>query len=162
MEENKTIFNYIGQTFSTFGVIVALFIILGCIVGDSAGNYSTLFALGKQGFSMNTLFQLLLMSATISLGHTVFLTDRWIKNMPLLLRNICFFLTVIIAAVCFSCVFSWFPIDNIDAWIGFLISFAICSVAGIVVGRLKEQTENRKMAKTLDRIRQEENGIRID
>ena len=51
MEENKTIFNYIGQTFSTFGVIVALFIILGCIVGDSARDYSAL-ALCFPGFQL--------------------------------------------------------------------------------------------------------------
>ena len=47
MEEKKTIFNYIGQAFATFGIIVTLFIAFSLIIGESSGEYSTLFVLGK-------------------------------------------------------------------------------------------------------------------
>lgn len=59
----------------------------------------------------------------------------------------------IISFVVFVIVFSWFPIGDIKAWIGFLLSFAVCSCIGVFVGRMREQAENKKMEEALDKYR---------
>ena len=55
MEENKTIFNYLGEIFAMFGIIVLMFVILGYLMDEEMREYSSLFALGKEGLSMSTL-----------------------------------------------------------------------------------------------------------
>lgn len=153
MEDNTKLFNFINQVFATFGIIVLFFLILGYVVGESVSMYSTLFAFGKEGFSTATLLQLLFMSVIISIGREIFLTDHWIKNLIMLWRNVCFFVVVIIAVVLFVVVFEWFPIDDVKAWISFFLSFSVCTVIGIIISRIKEQAEDKKMAQALDRFR---------
>ena len=75
------------------------------------------------------------------------------KNMPLVLRNICFFAVIILAMVFFCCVFSWFPVSNVKAWIGFMLSFFECTTISIVIGRIKEKVENKKMDQALQSIK---------
>ena len=105
MEENKTIFNYLGEIFAMFGIIVLMFVILGYLMDEEMREYSSLFALGKEGLSMSTLLQLFVLSVIISLGKNIFFTDRWIKNMALVVRIICFFAVIILAMVLFCCAF---------------------------------------------------------
>lgn len=107
MEEHKTIFNYISQIFATYGITIVIFIILGCIIGDEAATYSSLYALGRQGYSLATLIQLFAMSVIITLTQILFLSDRWIKNLSIIVRSSCFFVSVILAIVVFVIVFSW-------------------------------------------------------
>ena len=47
MEDKKTIFDYLGQLFATYGITVAIFIVFGMVVGEGAREFSTLFALGN-------------------------------------------------------------------------------------------------------------------
>ena len=105
MENNKTIFTYISQVFATFGIILLLFVLFGLTIGDSVKEYSSLFALGRHGFSTATILQLFLLSVIISLAQITFLTDRWIRNLALILRNILFFTTVILTIVIFVILF---------------------------------------------------------
>ena len=46
MEDKKTVFNYIGQMFSIYGVMIMIFIVINLIIGNEAGSVSTLFSLG--------------------------------------------------------------------------------------------------------------------
>ena len=141
MENNKTIFTYISQVFATFGIILLLFVLFGLTIGDSAKEYSSLFTLGSQGFSTATILQLFLLSVIISLAQITFLTDRWIQNLALILRNILFFTTIILTIVIFVILFDWFA-----------LSFAACTAASVAISRLKEKTENKKMEQALGRM----------
>ena len=58
-----------------------------------------MFSLGKEGLSISTLAQLLLLSGIITIVQMAFLTDRLIKNMSIVKRYILFFLSVMIATV---------------------------------------------------------------
>ena len=49
MEEKKTIFDYIGQLFATYGIIVAIFLIFGSCIGSLAKGHSSLFPWEKKG-----------------------------------------------------------------------------------------------------------------
>lgn len=156
MEQNKTIFSYIGQLFATYGVIVTIFIVFTCIIGDNAKNISTLYSLGNLGLSLATLVQLLALAGVITLAQVAFLTDCWIKSMNMILRNILFFLVICVGIGIFAAVFTWFPINNIMAWVAFAISFTICTVISVLISKLQENAENKKMEQALAKIKKQD------
>lgn len=153
MEDNKTIFNYIGQVFATYGMILFIFIIFGSLIGDIASGYSSLFELGNQGFSIATLLQLFVLAFIITVAQVAFLTDRWIKNLSLFFRNVLFFGIVVLTIIIFVILFGWFPIDDVKSWIGFVLSFVVCTAIGVTISRMEEQAENRKMEQALNKIK---------
>lgn len=153
MDEKKTIFNYIAQIFATFGVIVLIFTVFTLVVGENARGYSTLFELGGKGISASVLLQLLLLAFLISVGQVLFLTDAAIKKMPMALRYFFFFLLVMAAVVVFVIVFGWFPMNNISAWIGFALSFIVCTAVSILLTNLAQRAENKKMEEALKRYK---------
>ena len=160
MEEKKTIFNYISQAFATFGIIVLIFIVFGLIVGESARDYSPLFALGKEGISIPTLCELLLLSVMITFAQTVFMTDKWIMNMTIILRYIFMFVTVFVIMVIMIFIFKWFPLTDITSWIGFIVSYAISMFVSVLITRLRERAENSKMQEALDKYNRSKKGDR--
>lgn len=153
MDDNKNIFDYIKQLFTSFGIVVLLFIVINLIIGNDAGSVSSLFALGAKGLSTATLLQLLFLVLIITVAQNIFLSDLVIKNMALVVRNILFFATIMAAITIFAVVFGWFPLNNIAAWIGFIISFAACTVISSVLMRLEENAENKKMQDALNRLK---------
>ena len=150
MEEKKTVFNYISQAFATFGIIVLIFILFSLATGESTEGYSNLFSMGKRGMSIPTLCELLLLAIMITLAQVVFLTDKWIVNLSLIIRNVLFFLSVLIVMVIMIVTFKWFPVGDVSAWIGFIISFAISMIVSALVVKLKERADNSKMQEALD------------
>ena len=156
MEDKKTIFYFIGQAFATFGIIVLIFIVLNLVIGESTEGYSPLFALGKGGISIPTLCELFLLAVLITIARAIFLTDRWILNMSMVLRNILFFLSVLFMIVIMIIVCKWFPVNDMEAWIGFVISFVLSMGISVGIMRLIEKTENTKMQKALDQYNREE------
>ena len=153
MEDRKTIFEYIGQLFTTFGIMVVIFIVINLIIGSEAGSVSTLFALGPAGLSSSTLLELLLLALIITIAQNIFLSDVLIKNMMLTIRNILFFVTILAAITVFVILFGWFPINNAGAWIGFIVSFAVCTAVSAILMRLEEQAENKKMQEALNKLK---------
>ncbi len=154
MEEKKSVFAYISKIFATYGVIVTIFILFSFLIGEGTEDYSPLFRLGRTGLSLSTLLELLLLAAVVTLVQILFFTDQWIKNMPILWRNMLFFLTVLAAIVLLIVLFKWFPLSDVTAWIGFLLSFVPCMVAGILIFRLRERAENKRMQAALDKYKQ--------
>lgn len=65
--------------------------------------------------------------------------------MSTILKHILFFGVICVSMGVCARVFTWFPIDNIGAWIAFAVSFAICTGASILI----ENAENRKMERAL-------------
>lgn len=153
MDDNKNIFDYIKQLFTSFGIVVLLFIAINIIIGNEAGSVSSLFSLGAKGLSTATLLQLLFLVLIITAAQNIFLSDLVIKNMALVVRNILFFATIMAAITVFAVVFGWFPLNNVAAWIGFIVSFAFCSVISSVIMRFEENAENKKMQDALNRLK---------
>ena len=65
MEERKTIFDYLGQVFTIYGISIALMCVFCVLFGDGAKDFSSLFALGKEGLSTATMAQFLVISVCI-------------------------------------------------------------------------------------------------
>ena len=45
-----------------------------------------------------------------------------------------------------------------EAWAGFLISFTLCPVSGVVISRLREKAENDKMDRAPEKYKNENTG----
>lgn len=150
MEDNKTVFNYIGQVFTTFGITILIFVAMAAVIGEDAEGYGTLFDLGKRGLSLATILELFAVSIIITILGDLLFTDKWIKSMSIFARNTVFYVSVSLMIALFVVIFKWFPVEDFKAWLGFFISFSICSAIGVIVSRLKEKAEDRKMNKALE------------
>ena len=151
MEEKKTVFYYVRQAFATYGVIVLVFAIMSIVIGERTKDYAALFSMGNAGMSMPILMELLLLAVIITLAQVVFLTDTWIMNMSLMIRNVLFFVTVLIVIVFMILAFNWFPTGDMTAWLGFIISYALSMIISALITILKERAENTKMQEALDK-----------
>ena len=139
-----------------FGITVLTLNIFCLLFGDSARDFSTIFALGSEGLNVKTMLQFLLAIAITIVLRYIFMTDLIIKKMPLLARIITIFAAAFLNIVIFVILCGWFPVDNLMAWIMFLISFAISCTASTAVSIFKEKTENRRLEEALNRLKEEE------
>ena len=154
MEQKKTILNYIGQLFATYGIIVTIFIVFVSVVGENAKDLSSLYQFGNQGLALDTLVQLLMLACIVTLAQILYLTDQWIKNMNIILRNILFFATICVVMGVFVAIFVWFPINNVKAWVAFAVSFVICTCISVFISKLQENAENKKMEQALEKFKE--------
>lgn len=156
MDNKPTILDYLSQAFMIFGIAVLTLNIFCLLFGDSAREISAIFALGSEGLTVTTMLQFLLAIGITILFRFIFMTDIIIKKMPLAARIITMFAAAFLNIMVFVILCGWFPVDNIMAWIMFLISFAISCAVSTAVSLLKEKMENRKLAEALNRLKEEE------
>ena len=156
MDNKPTIFDYLSQVFMIYGITVLLLNIFCLIFGESAKEYSAIFALGSIGLSVKTMLQFLLAIAITMVFRTAFMTDILIKKLSLTTRIIMMFSAVFLNIVVFIILCNWFPLGNPLAWTMFLISFAVSCGVSTAVSVFKEKTENRKLAEALQKLKEEE------
>lgn len=155
MDYRKTIFDYIGEIFATYGAIVLIFIVFDFALGSFAEGYSSFFVLGSNGLSLATLVQLFVFAILLKVFEWVFLTPLIIKRMAMSFRFIFMFLCCLICIIVFSIFYGWFPLNNAAAWIGFFISFAVSTLFSILLTHVRTRAENRKMEQALRKIKEE-------
>ena len=153
IEEKKTVFNYFSQTLTIFGAIMVIFMVFLLIVPEEAREVSSLYRLGKEGLSLATMAQLLLLSIIVTTVSGIFMTDRFIKRMSVPLRIALLFTSVVAAVVVMVIVFAWFPVDKTEAWVAFIICFVVSAAVSYLITRLKERAENNKMQEALEKYK---------
>ncbi len=156
MDERKTIFNYLAQVMIVFGFAMLVMNLFCLAFGNSAKDFSNMFALGSQGVPVVTAFQFLIVSALIIGLRILFFTDILIKKMPIWLRTICMLVSVVIVIAAFIIAFHWFPVDMWQAWAMFLICFGISFLGSSCIMAIKEKAENKQMEKALRRLKEKE------
>lgn len=155
MDKKPTILDYLSQVFLIFGITVLLLNIFCLIFGETAKEFSAIFVLGSKGLSVETMLQFLLAIAITITFRFVFMTDLIIKKMPIPARIIMLFAAAFLNIVVFVIVCGWFPVNNLLAWIMFLISFAVSCTASTLVSILWEKTENKRLAEALEKLKEE-------
>ena len=160
MEERKTVIDYIGQVFITFGFSIAVLNIFCLVFGEDAKELSSMFSMGKEGLSVATMMQYFAAAVLSVLIRFLFFTDVVIKNMSVVKRTFWMLVLEIAMIVLFIWRFDWFPVDVWPAWLAFFISFGLCFGGGVAVTGLKEKMENKKMEEALARAKGESNEIR--
>lgn len=164
MEEKKTIFDYIAKAFMVFGFTMAVLWVFCLIFGESAREFSDMFALGSKGLPADIMGQFLVLSFLIVGLRFLFFTDAVIKRMSVPARAFCMVASVLIVIVIFICVFGWFPVHMWEPWAMFFVCFSVCFIISMAVSCFKEKMENRMMAEALERekkkleIERKENG----
>lgn len=156
MEEKKTIFDYLTQVMIIFGFSMLTMNIFCLLFGDTAKDFSTMFALGNRGIPANIVFQFLGISVLIAGIRFVFFTDIVIKKMPVWVRYICMLTSVVLVIAVFIILFSWFPVDMWQPWAMFFLCFGLSFIGSCFVMLIKEKTENRKMKEALQRLKERE------
>lgn len=154
MEDKKTIFDYAGQVFITFGFSIVALSLFCVLVGEQAQEVSSIYSMGRDGLSIATMMQFLGVSVCITGFRFLFFTDRIIRQMSITVRMVFMLLSIIVLIVLCAAVFGWFPIGMWQAWTGFFTTFAVCFVCSMLIARLKEKTENRKMEEALRRLKE--------
>ena len=158
MEGRRTIFNYLGQVFTVYGVTILLLNVLCMLVGQDAQGYSAMFALGAEGLSVSIMLQFLLVIAISTAWNFLFFSDKFFQKMSMTMRIIGMLLAVLLTIVFFIPLFGWFPVDLWQAWVGFFVGFSVCTAVSIVITLLKTKIEDRKLEEALQRAKSEEYG----
>ena len=156
-EDRKSVFGYIAQLLATYGAMVVIFIVFDLCMGKETEGYSTLFELGSRGLTLATLLQLLFLAVLVTIAQVAFLTDLLIKNMNMIARNLLFIIAIFVSIVVFAVLFGWFPVGDLAAWAGFLVSFSLSMAASLFITRFIEKSENKKMQEALDKYMEKRN-----
>ena len=156
MEQKKTIFHYLAQVLIVFGFAMLVLNIFCLVFGNSAKDFSSMFALGDQGVPAGIAFQFLLVSAlTIGL-RLIFFTDILIPKMPIWLRTVCMLICVVILIAGFIARFHWFPVHMWQPWAMFFVCFGVSFLGSCLIMAAREKAENRQMEQALRRLQEKE------
>ena len=156
MEEKKTIFDYLAQVLLVFGFAMLTLNIFCLIFGNSAKDFSTIFALGNQGIPVEITLQFLCVSALTTGARFVFFTDIIIRKMPIWLRTICMLIFIVIMMAVFIILFHWFPVNMWQPWAMFFLCFGLSFLGSCFVVTIKEKVENKRMEEALRRLKEKE------
>lgn len=156
------IYKYISQVLIVFAVTVLFITIIGIFFGEDVKEYSTMYGLGNEGISFNTILQVLLSSIVVSLINRIFFSEKFFANMMTLWKTIlmitCILATIVIFVICFE----WFPINMPEAWIGFFVSFGGFFLVSTAIAVTKTSIEAKKYDELLEnykkRHKEEENN----
>ena len=118
--------SFIRETMYIFAFDMLILIVLAYFIGEEAREISTMFRLGSEGLALETMVQYFLSAAVIAGWKNFFSSRRIFKKMMVLWRTVGMVFAVAVSMVCFVAVCGWFPIDSVEGWIGFVVSFIVC------------------------------------
>lgn len=144
------LYKFITQVLIIFSIMILFITLTGIVVGESAKEYSTMFSLGNKGIGYDTILQGLLSSVAITSISKVFLSEKIFKNMMTLWKRILMIISIIIIIVVFIICFKWFPVNLVEAWIGFFISFGGFFFLSTIIMLTKTKREAKKYYELLE------------
>lgn len=146
-------FNFATQMLTIFAVSILILAISSYLFGEEAQKISSIYSFGGNGLSIDTIFQFFLASFTLTLLSSVFFSDILFKKMRMLWRTILMLISTVGVIVLFIIVFKWFPVDSIEPWIGFIISFGLCFGISCAVIIIKTKLESSKFDRMLSEFK---------
>lgn len=151
-------YSFIAQVLILFAVDVMILMIITSLTGDDAKQISSMFRLGSHGLAISTLLQFLFNSLlVISLKSFIF-SGRFFKNLLTLWRTVLLLFSILAVTVVFIILFHWFPLDNLFAWIGFLICFGGCFIISSSFLIIKTRLENKRYNELLSNYKDQHRG----
>ena len=153
MKKQATIFDYVGQAFLLFGVIVVLLMLISQVFGSDVKEYSIMFSLGNEGLTTDLLLQFLSISIIITGLNVIFASDKFIKTGSKALRISGLLGSIILIMSLYIYFFHWFPMNSITPWLLFFLMFFSSFGISVAVVLWKERLENRQMEEALKRVK---------
>ena len=134
--------------FSLSIIAITIAGILITLYGQDMRELSTLFLLNN-GLQYNTILQVTGFSLIISIFSVLLFSEHIQTKINFLLRGFLLLLTTLITTSIFAIIFNWFPQDNIQGWIGFVLCTIACFAVSFTLTLLKLKFEGKKYAKLL-------------
>lgn len=160
MEEKRTVFDYLAQVLIVFGFAMLTLNVFCLVFGNSAKEFSNMFALGNQGLPAQIVFQFLGVSVLLVGVRFLFFTDIVIKKMPIWLRTACMLTVIVMIIAVFVIVFDWFPANMWQPWAMFFVCFILSFLGSYFVMMVREKVENDRMDEALQRLKEMEEKIK--
>lgn len=158
MEKKLNVFDYLTQVFTIFGILILILNIFCLLFGESAKEYSTIFSLGDTGLSITTMLQFLFAIAIITAIKFLFMTDYIIKSLSMTIRIILLFTFSFCNVLVFIFLCKWFPVNDLKAWIMFIICFTVSCLISTLISNFKENYENRRLEEALQKSKEKVYG----
>ncbi len=152
MSRKEYIMDFANHMCMTFSILIVSLSICSLIIGGKIKDYSSLFVMGQQGLSVETIFQMLLSSLIITSFRGLIYSEL-IKNTVSRTKRASILASLIfVLIVIFIHLFRWFPKDATLVWVVFALSFSISTILGIYLSFLSEQRHNRNMSVALEQL----------
>lgn len=155
MSRRFTIFEFFSEAFNTFTVMILCITLTAFFIGEDVGTMSSLYKLGKEAIAIDTIVQMFLAAFALETVKVFWFSEKLIKHMMALWRTTGMLISVIPIIAIFSAIFGWFPLNDINAWGGFFLSFAICFLISLAIVLIKTRLENKKYREGIKRYRKE-------
>lgn len=133
-------------SFTVFTLVLTFAMSMG-FIDEEAREISTLFMFEGDGLSTSSLIQGFLVTFSISLINVIFEDKRVLKGMLCMWKIILKLVLSIIITIAAALYYQWFPVDNVYAWLGFLISFFFCSGLAIIVMVYRTRQQDKEYQK---------------
>lgn len=156
------IYKLISRILIIFSVTLLFVTFIAIIAGENAKEYSSLYSLGNKGVSSDTILQILLSSVVVSLINQIFYSKKIFKNMLALWKITLMLISILIAIVVFIICFKWFPINLIEAWIGFFVSFGGFFLVSTAIMFTKTKREAKRYEKLLENYKKKRSKEEAD
>jgi hypothetical protein len=147
--KNKKIISSTAGIFTLSLLFVSAFNLL--LRGEWAElrEVSELFALCGEGISFTALAELLALAFLISAARWFWFSEKFFKDMLMVNRITFMLISVFLAAGVCAVLFGWFPAGMWQAWVGFILSFALGTAVSFIVMWLSTKAESKKYQRNL-------------
>lgn len=161
-EEKSLLVEFVSQVLLTFAAAMIAISIVGWFVGDVEKGSVGLYSLGADGLSYKAMLQIFIVSLTTGGLRILLLSDLFLKKMMLLWKLVLMFVMSFLAATVCAVIFQWFPTENWQAWISYIISITVCIVLGVLAMVIKIKLEDRKYDKLLSAYKEKQKNKKGD
>lgn len=163
MEQRNSIkYNFIAQVFILFAFDVIFLMAMAILFGDGAKEISKIYSLGSKGLSINTLLQFLLSSFVVIFFKTIFFSEHCFKNMMALWRTVLMLFSILTTIIVFIIVFDWFPLNNLEAWTGFILCFVLGFFGSVTFMLVKTKIDNKRYDELLLNYKNQHTDVNVD
>lgn len=156
--QNHSIFSFFTQSLALFAVNILFLCLTASVVGNDAGQISSMYQFGSKGLAITTILQFFLSSLTVIGLKNLFFSDKIFKSMLTLWRTVLLLFSILVFMVFFIILFDWFPLDSYLSWIGFFICFGGGFLISSAVMIIKTKLENCKYEEQLSHYKNQHGG----
>jgi len=135
-----------------FSLAIIAITIAGILIGlngQDMRDVSTLFII-NDGLRYNTILQVVGFSLIIAFFSLLLFSEHIQIKIRFLFRGFLLLLATLVTTSIFAIIFSWFPQDNIQGWINFVLCTVFCFSVSFALTLLKIKLEGKRYTKLLE------------
>jgi len=146
------------QTFTTtFTLSVLAISITSFLVIHFTADIQDIPALFASGNTFKVILQIAGFAFIMAFFCVLIITERFILEMRFWLRLLFLLFLALFTFAVFAIIFNWFPTDNMQTWISFIICTIISYILSVCLTLLKFKLEGKKYDKLLTNYKERKN-----